>query len=82
MTVVHKKTGKQLQLPWNNDFDAFLGRMSELTYLYDGDELLHEIHKETIEAKYMVIRFYSRLRQMLAACLVLLSAIIALMVFR
>jgi len=56
--------------------------MSDMTNQFDGDELLHEMHKDTIEAKFLLIRFYRRLRLMLVACLFLLSVIIALMVVR
>jgi hypothetical protein len=67
MTVFSPRTGKWLPLPWNDNFDKFLGLMSDKTYDYTGDELLHQIHIEVIETKLMVIRFYGRLRLMLGA---------------
>jgi hypothetical protein len=66
--------GKLVNLPWNDDFEQHLMKISETTYQHSGDDLLHEIHKTAIEANWINIRFYRNIMRMLwvilAACLV------------
>lgn len=50
---------------WSEKFDSFLSQVSErATYKFEGEELSHQIHKEIIETKWIVIHFYSRLRRL------------------
>ena len=75
MGLISGKTGRYVDVPWGHDFDLFLGRMAETTQDYEGEELLHQIHRYVIEAQYVQIRFYRKVRFMLAICIALLTAI-------
>ena len=57
--------GKWQDVPWNDDFDQHLMKVSETTYQHSGDDLLHEIHKTAIEANWINIRLYRNLMRML-----------------
>ncbi len=67
--------GKYVPLPWNADFDQFLMRQGDKTYQYSGDDLLHEIHKEAIESKYINLKMHAMIRWRLAVIIVLQLAI-------
>lgn len=76
MAVLHVKTGKWLDLPWGREYELFLMREEDTTHKYEGEELLHQIHIEAMTAKWLQIRFYKKVRLMLAACIALLAAIL------
>jgi hypothetical protein len=82
MAVLHVKTGKWLDLPWGQKYELFLVSLEDTTHRYEGEELLHQIHIEAMTTKWIQIRFYKRIRLMLAACITLLAAILLLLMIR
>lgn len=74
--------GKYLSLPWDDKFDQFLTKTIEQTYQYSGDDLLHEIHKEAMEAKWINLRLHAMVRTRLLIAIGLQIAILAALVWR
>jgi hypothetical protein len=64
------------KLPWNDDFDQFLMKVSDETHNYEGVELLHELHKQTIESNWINIRLYRNLSRLLYAVIALLICLL------
>ena len=70
--------GKWVPLPWNHKFEGDLAVMADRTYDYEGDELLHAIHKELIQANWINLRLHNRIiirLDFVIAVLVLLAAL-------
>ena len=67
--------GKLVSAPWNDDFDRFLMRVGDTTHKFSGDELLHAIHREAIEAKWINLRLHAMVRTRLAVVIALLLTI-------
>lgn len=53
--------GRYVDVPWTGDYDRHIGKIVEETYKFSGEELLHEIHKQTIEAHWANLGFYRSL---------------------
>ncbi len=81
MAVLHVKTGKWLDLPWGREYELFLMNLEETTHRFEGEELLHQIHMEAMTTKWIQIRFYKKVRLMLALCIALLAAILLTLMF-
>lgn len=71
--------GKWRYVPWNEDFEQKLIRISERTYDYKGDELLHAIHKEVMESNQIKLHLHSALRRLLWVIISFQCAIILLL---
>ena len=69
--------GELHNIPWNQEFHNFLCKNSPYTDKFEGEELVHEIHREAMEAKWIQIRFYKKMRLMLGWCIFLLASILA-----
>lgn len=80
MTVTVK--GRPVALPWDDRFDRALMRASEQTYRLSGEDLLHEIHKQAIEANLINIRLYNNLMTGIIAVSVLQIAVLAYLVYK
>ena len=68
--------GHWLDVPWKQDFDQHLMKVSETTYQHTGNDLLHEIHKTAIEANHINMRLYRNVMRMLWAILAVGIAIL------
>lgn len=68
--------GKWASVPWNDDFEQHLMKVSETTFQHSGDDLLHEIHKTAIEANWINIRLYRNVMRMLWLILAVCSVIL------
>lgn len=79
--VVHVKFNP-VALPWNDSFDQFLMKASDTTYRYAGDDLLHEIHKEAIEAKWINLRLHAMVRTRLSIIIAFQIVVFAYLVIR
>ncbi len=51
-------------------------KVSDETYKYEGVELLHEIHNQTIESNWINIRLYRNLSRLLYAVIALLTCLL------
>ena len=74
--------GQVVDLPWNDDFDNLLMRLGDDTYKYSGDQLLHAIHKDVIEAKYISLKLYAKVQRRLIYVLLLQVVIFAFVLFK
>lgn len=79
--AVHVK-GNLVALPWNDSFDQFLMKMEDTTYQYAGDDLLHEIHKEAIESKWINVRLHAMVRTRLAIIIAIQLTMFAFVLIR
>ena len=68
--------GRWLDVPWNQDFDQHLMKVSETTYRNTGDELLHEIHKTAIEGNHINMWLHRKVMRILWAILAVGIAIL------
>lgn len=74
--------GTYVDLPWNDDFDLFLKKMSDNTDKYSGEELLHQIHRDAIEAKFISIRMMATTLRRLWVVFGIQAATIAYLILR
>lgn len=83
MGVIGGKRGYQyVAVPWGDNFDQQLMKVGESTYRFSGDDLLHEIHKTTIEANHINIRLYKATRLGLNLLIVCQAAMIVVWLVR
>ena len=81
MGVFDMKSREKVNVPWGQNFEYLLAQLGQLTYKYEGEDLAHEIHKNVMEAKFIQIEFYKKVRLMLAICIGLLAAILLKLTF-
>jgi hypothetical protein len=74
--------GQYLPLPWKDDFELFLTRMGSQTEKFSGEELLHQIHKEAIESKWINLRLHMLVRRRLPLVIAMQVAMFAYLIFR
>jgi hypothetical protein len=74
--------GKWLPLPWNDEFDVALTHISEKTYELEGEELIHAIHREAIESKWINLRLHKLVRSRLSVVIALQVVIVLLILWK
>jgi hypothetical protein len=74
--------GRYLDLPWGDDYEGWLSSRRDKTYEFSGDDLLHEIHKQAIEAHWINLKLYKSLRWRLNLVIAAQVAIAAYLLFR
>jgi hypothetical protein len=74
--------GKYVSLPWNDKFEQQLVKVSEYTDQFSGEDLLHEIHRETIQAKWINLHLHRLIRTRLAIVILLQLVIVGLLLIQ
>jgi hypothetical protein len=74
--------GTRINLPWNDAYEQQIFKYSEETYKYSGEELLHEMHKQVIEAHWINLALYRSLAKRLAWVIGLQFVALAYLLYR
>lgn len=72
--------GKYIGVPWNDKFDQALSEAGEYTNKFSGEDLLHEIHREAIQSKWINLYLHRLLRTRLAIAILLQLIILGLLI--
>ena len=72
--------GKYLGLPWNDKFEQQLGELGDYTDKFSGEDLLHEIHREAIQSKWINLHLHRLIRTRLAMAILLQLVILGFLI--
>jgi hypothetical protein len=63
--------GRYVGVPWNDKFEKELIRLGDYTDKFSGENLLHEIHREEIQSKWINLYLHRLIRTRLAIAILL-----------
>ena len=72
--------GKCSELPWNDRFEQRLSQLGDYTDKFSGEDLLHEIHREAIQSKWINLHLHSLIRIRLGIAILFQLVILGLVV--
>jgi hypothetical protein len=72
--------GRYVGVPWNDKFEKELSRLGDYTDEFSGENLLHEIHREAIQSKWINLNLHRLIRTCHAIAILLQLIIHGLLV--
>ena len=73
--------GKYMWLPWNDKFEQQLSQLGDNTDKFSGEDLLHQIHREAIESKWINLHLHRLIRTRLAIAILLQLVTVGLLIY-